>query len=279
MYDAVVRPWYRYAQSHERLIFISDAPLAAVPFAALNDRTTGRFLMQRHVVSIAPSANVLMAAAARQRVLAPSRISALIVTPATSVTSAGAEVLLAASRVEAQGVAQQHRSPVLLDGAAATREAFVARAAGARVIHFGGHSVLDREAVPHLLFASGGALYAEDIRALHLDATRLVVLAACDSGSDLAASDTQGISSLARAFLAAGVPTVVASYWDVDDSAAGRLSRRLHTFLGRGYDPAAALRLAQLQSLTSSDARSRNVSSWAPFVVIGQTSAERGNEP
>jgi CHAT domain-containing protein len=274
LYDAVIRPWYAHARRFPRLIFVADTPLAAVPFSALNDRTTGEFLLHRHVISAAPSANVLVASAARQQTVAS--VPALIVAPSTSVTSAGDEILLGASRAEATQVAKHYGGAVVLDGAAATRDEFLARAPHARLIHFAGHAVAADAAVPHLLFASGRPLYAKDIRALRLQATRLVVLAACDSGTDLAARDTQGISSLARAFLAAGVPAVVASYWDVDDAPAARLSRRFHSFLARGDDPAAALRNAQLQSLTSSDPPSRNVSSWAPFVVIGQpTTQER----
>ena len=109
---------------------------------------------------------------------------------------------------------------------------------------------------------------AREIYGLRLDRTRLVVLAACDTGNEYIPG-SEGATSLARAFLAAGVPTVVASLWSVDDRATAGLFDRFHRFLIAGDDPVDALRKAQLELLHGSDPRDRSPRAWAAFEVIG----------
>ncbi|HET7433172.1 MAG TPA: CHAT domain-containing protein [Thermoanaerobaculia bacterium] len=271
LFDAVVRPWYDEARPFARIVFAADGALARVPFAALQDGRT--FLVDRHIISQTPSANVLAACAARDAAIRDANGATLVVAPATSIASAGSEELLTASREEAWTIARQYPQQIVLDGPRATLANFAAQAATARVIHFAGHATQGEESAPRLNFADDAYLHVEDVRALHLPATRVVVLSACSSGSDRS-GDTQGVSSLARAFLAAGVPVVVGTLWNVEDSEAARLSAAFHQSLGRGADPTAALRSAQLQLLHSRDARARRLSSWAAFTALGGT--ERG---
>ncbi|HEX2120186.1 MAG TPA: CHAT domain-containing protein, partial [Thermoanaerobaculia bacterium] len=281
LHRAVVLPWYARARSFERLVFIPTPELDPVPFAALSDGT--QFLVQRHVLSTAPSANLLVACTLRDGKLDPRNGTALIVAPATSAAGRGDDVLLPATRTEVTDVSGNYTQPSILAGRQATRSAFVEQAPGAAAIHFAGHAGADRSLLPRLVFAPEGAaqnfMYAEDVRALRLTSTRVVVLAACDSRSESSTKGTQGTSSLARAFLAAGAPVVVGSYWEVEDAAAAQLSRGFHSAFARGHDALAALRVAQLQMLASSDARSKRVGSWAAFAAIGgsYTSERRHN--
>ena len=122
-----------------------------------------------------------------------------------------------------------------------------------------------------LVFAPGkggdpGALYAHEIYQMDLARTKLVVLAACDTAGDVPVSE--GASSLARAFLAAGVPTVVASLWSVNDRTTARLFQVFHQRLRAGADPGTALRDAQLTLLRSPGPES-SPAAWGAFEVIG----------
>ena len=275
LYDVLVRPWHHHARDFERLVFVPDDRLAGVPFAALLDRTSGRFLIERHVVSVAPSANIFAACLTRDRERVRKEGPVLVVAPSTSTASAGDKVLLRGTGIEAERIARQYEDAELLDGALATSATFLQRAPQARIIHFGGHSNAVRRGVPRLRFAaradgSADTLGVQDICTMRLDNTRLVVLSACVSAADHSAA-LQGTSSLARAFLAAGAPAVIATYWDVADEAAAELSRRLHVHLARGHQPSDALRLAQLQMLAARDATSARIGSWAAFAVHGGT--------
>jgi len=70
------------------------------------------------------------------------------------------------------------------------------------------------------------------------------VLAACATAAGEVRA-TEGPISVARAFLAAGVPTVIATLHPIDDEQAAEFFPRLHEHIARGLPPAAALRATQ----------------------------------
>src|SRR6185503_19154025 len=130
---------------------------------------------------------------------------------------------LPASEKEANESAQAYsRLSRTLTGAEATDDSLQRLAPSFDVIHFAGHAVA-RTDVPDMSYlvlasrnGSDGALFASDIAQWRLGRTKLVVLSGCStSGGRLSA--TEGVSSLARAFFAAGVPQIVASLWEVND--------------------------------------------------------------
>jgi CHAT domain-containing protein len=75
--------------------------------------------------------------------------------------------------------------------------------------------------------------------------------------------------SLGRPFLAARVPYVLASLWDIDDSVSRRFFVAFHRALLTEEDPAVALRTAQIEFLKSEDASLAHPASWAAFVSMG----------
>jgi CHAT domain-containing protein len=82
------------------------------------------------------------------------------------------------------------------------------------------------------------------------------------------------VSSLARPFLAAGVPAVVASLWNVGDRATAPLLVAFHRRLRDGRDPLSALRAAQLELLRGPAPALRSPASWAAFEVFGGVEEE-----
>jgi len=91
-----------------------------------------------------------------------------------------------------------------------------------------------------------GVLTAEELSALDLRNTELVVLSACDTGVALSAGD-EGVMGLARAFHLAGARNVIASQWKVDDEATAVLMRLFyHNLWHENLPPGEALRRAQL---------------------------------
>jgi CHAT domain-containing protein len=163
---------------------------------------------------------------------------------------------------------------VSLLGKAADKSSFLVAAPNAEWIHFAGHALVDprNTLLSMLVLAPGrdgsGALTAREIYSLNLQKTRLVVLAACDTGNEYVPG-SEGATSLARAFLAAGVPTVVASLWDVGDRPTAKLSDAFHRNLLAGDDPMEALRKAQLALLHGGDEAIRSPAAWGAFEVFG----------
>lgn len=105
-------------------------------------------------------------------------------------------------------------------------------------------------------------------------ATELVVLSACETGvGQLRAGE--GMITLNRAFMAAGVPSLVASLWIVPDEGLSPLMPEFYRSLGKGASKAQALRAAKLATKGSRMTLSGQTVSlahpifWAPFVLVG----------
>ncbi len=264
--DASLRP-------HDRIVFIPDGALHSVPFAALLDRRTGRYLAQDHATSVAPSAVVYLENLRRDLRLAGEKpLRALVIAdPAFD-----REIYPALSRLPGAGtedlIARDLGGSRVLRGSAATKTAFLDAAPSFEILHFAGHAVINREfpLLSQLLLASEpgdpahGVLYSGELLGRHLPRTRLVVLASCSTGSG-PISATEGVESIARPLLAAGVPAVVASLWDVDDAATAAFIRCFYRRLGESYDVVGALRSAQLDIL----ATGAPPLAWSAFEVIG----------
>ena len=146
-----------------------------------------------------------------------------------------------------------------------------------RIIHLATHGVMNPKTpelsglVLSLYDENGqpqnGFLRAHEIYNLKLGAD-LVVLSACQTalGKEVRG---EGILGLARGFMYAGAPRLVASLWKVDDEATARLMTRFYQgMLVDRLSPAAALRKAQTEMQSS-----RNLSHpyyWAGFVLQGE---------
>jgi CHAT domain-containing protein len=150
----------------------------------------------------------------------------------------------------------------------------------AEVIELASHYVIDA-ATPmrsRLLLARGaaaegpagdGVLQAAEVYKLKLPRARLVVLSACQTGGDLVYRG-EGAVGIARPFIAAGAPLVVASLWPAESGPTADLMISFHRHRRLdGLPTAEAFRRAQLDMLNSSDTRNRLPKYWAAFTVTG----------
>jgi CHAT domain-containing protein len=261
-----------------RLIIVANDVLQLIPFAALYDQSTGRYLIEQVSISIAPSASLFLATAEHDRELRRHAGS-------TSITVVGDPDVrepnfarLPGSRLEAEQVASLYPHATLLTGAAATEERFVSTLERSQIVHFAGYAVSNatRPEMSRLMLTpsskADGSLYASEIAALHLDGTRLVVLSACNTLP--AESGARRKPGIAASFLLAGVPTVVAALGNVADVTAAQFATRLQASIARGASPADAARIAQLEMLQSQNPGRRDPSSWGMFEVLGGNAAD-----
>jgi CHAT domain-containing protein len=179
---------------------------------------------------------------------------------------------------EAAGIKALVPEADILMGFEASRTAAMnAGLANYRIVHFATHGIVnDRH--PELsgvilsLFdragkSQDGYLRLHDICTLRLPVD-LVVLSACSTalGTDVPG---EGLIGLVRGFMSAGCRRVIASLWKVDDEATSALMTKFYSGLFQGgMTPAAALRAAQVELLTSG--RWTRPFYWAAFVLQGE---------
>jgi CHAT domain-containing protein len=118
--------------------------------------------------------------------------------------------------------------------------------------------------------ANDGILQIHEIYKMDLAHMHLVVLSACQTAIEQQYSG-EGAVSVARPFIAARVPLVVATLWPVDSSGSERLMTRFHRYRKREKLPTAgALQQAQLDILGDSNQGLRHPYYWAAFTIIGR---------
>lgn len=283
LYDLVVRPAAAQIASRPQLVVVPDGPLWELPFQALMPRT-GRYVLDDHAVSYAPSLTVLRAIQAR-----PSRAGAgpllALANPSLGEARAGrgASLMGGASlpplpdaEAQARALAALYpadRSRVYL-GADAREDVFKREAGRHRILHLATHGLLDDAnplysqlvlATPREGDAEDGLLEAREILGLDLDAD-LAVLSACETGRGRV-SDGEGLVGLSWSFFVAGCPTTVVSQWKVESRSTSELMVAFHRELRAGRGRAEALRRAMRAQMRRP--QWRHPFYWAAFAVVG----------
>jgi CHAT domain-containing protein/Tfp pilus assembly protein PilF len=253
--------------ANQPVIFMPQGSLFLVPFAALEDHQ-GKVLLEKHTIAVAPS---LQALSLTQK-LAQNKSSLsnqLVVGNPTMPKLEDFELdPLPGAEREAIQVAQLLNTKPLL-GNRATKTQVMQQMPQSQVIHLATHGLLDtvRGDVPGAIVLAGngqeGLLTASEIADMRLQAD-LVVLSACSTGKGDITGD--GVLGLSRSLFLAGVPSVVVSLWDVDDSATETLMTAFYQNWRSGQmTKAQALR----QAMLTTKARFNDPSKWAAFNLIG----------
>jgi CHAT domain-containing protein len=135
-----------------------------------------------------------------------------------------------------------------------------------QIFHYMGHGRRDGSGTSLVLNAND-SLRATDIDPKLFIRSQLVVLAACSTavGRESGLLDT---NSLVRAFLIAGVPSVVASHWDVDSASTSRLMINFYENIAAGKSIVQAIYLARKQILVDRP----HPYYWASFSFTGKAS-------
>ncbi len=156
------------------------------------------------------------------------------------------------TRDEAQAIKQLGGARVHLRlGERATRAAMLGELVDYDVLHFAVHGSAGDDPRSAGLAFTDGILSAEDIRALKLS-TSLVVLSACDTAAGLERM-SQRVDSLANAFTSAGARGVVATLWRVQDATTAALMSSFYEgYLEGGQGAGEALTRARRHVLESS---------------------------
>jgi CHAT domain-containing protein len=278
LFELLVRPILASAGGVNRLVIVPDKILARLPYGALFDSATGTFLTERFPLAIAPSSMIyaMVTASVPARSPSDSWTSLAIGNPKFDRIAYPGLRSLPEAEKEAANLAQKGAGSVLLTGADATVRRFLREVNSHELIHFAGHAQIYTlsPGQSRLLFAAGpkrgeqSELLADQIRQLRLTRPRLVVLSACNSGRGPYHS-LEGVSDMARPFVAAGVPAVLTSLWQVDDTSSRFFWGIFYEELFSSFDPSLALQKAQLTMIRSSEGKLRMPRAWAGFQMVG----------
>jgi len=244
------------AASYSHLYVVSNGPLLNLPFAALMDGQ-GRRLMQRFALSSMVGLGIFPWRSSPRS--AASRFYCVADTKGT---------------LEGQTLARLFSKPGLRIGSQA-READVKRdLPNYAILHCAVRGVLDdQNSLRSGLSLSpepadspeDGILEAQELLNLPLSA-QMAVLSGCDTRQGQQKGG-EGLLGLAWAFQAAGVPSVVANQWSVDDEATRLLMLTFYQELLKGKAKDVALQAA----MKAVQAKKPQPYYWAAFQVIGDT--------
>jgi CHAT domain-containing protein len=253
-----------------RLIIIPHDVLAYLPFAALRNGETGRYVAEDYVIVDLPSAGALPVlrrssdGSARRR-----QTLAMVPFPQD----------LPGSLIEGKAIDRTQDRTSLLEGDRATESALRRALSSETTVHIASHGALNfrnplfsrielfRKVVGDP--ADDGRLEVHEILDFPIRSP-LVFLSGCETGIGEAWSSGfargEDYATLASAFLYAGAGSVVATLWRIDDRGAAELATRFYRHL-QDRAPAEALTLAQRDLLRSESFRRPYY--WAGYRISG----------
>jgi CHAT domain-containing protein len=247
LYDALIEPVAPFLRN--RIIFVPHRLLNGFPFHLLQGPEG--YLAERHVVSYAPSASAYSLA---RRQDAPSFGETLII---------GADSPnLPAVRQEVQAIAEVlPNCRVALNKGLREIRTSLERAS---VIHVASHALFRPDDPAWSLVDLGDdALSPADLLDLKVNAS-LVTMNACSTGK----TNSRGneAAGFVRAFSLWGVPSLVASLWEVHDESAALMMTSFYERLRHSNDIAGCLR----ETMLAVKDRFAHPLYWGGFVLIGR---------
>jgi CHAT domain-containing protein/tetratricopeptide (TPR) repeat protein len=268
LYNALVAPLEPQLESDRTLIIEADGWLDRIPFEALVDRR-GHYLIERAPIVHSHGQNSDSELESDRTVSAEAH--ALIVGSTAASEDAGLIPLPDVS-AEADSVARNFHSSLVLRASEATLAAVERDLPAATVFHFTGHSLANRNGAA-LLLASPGSnqappalLTADALRRLDLHNLRLAVLSTCntESGRD----GSRGFNSIAAALQRAGVPHIVGSRWAVDAVETRKFVDSFYRNALSGQSVPGAVR--QTAQAMIADPRTSHPYYWSAFSAYGR---------
>jgi CHAT domain-containing protein len=301
-YELLIQPIQDFLPQNPKnhIVFIPDRDLFRVPFTALKT-PDGHYLIEKHTIRVSPSIQTLQRLQQVSSERSVATTSALVVGNPTLPKQLQQLGALPNALEEAKVIAQVLETKPLLEQEA-TETTVVKQISKARIIHLATHGKLNHKfrdvrqltSAPSAntdVFRYDVFRYKENLRS-ELDRgiaiialapskkddgllneielyslpfkAELVVLSACETGLGKITSD--GVVGLARPFLASGVPTVIASLWQIPDAPTAELMTSFYKNIHFKSDRAQALRQAMLETMKRYPNDPRM---WAGFSLIG----------
>jgi CHAT domain-containing protein len=271
LYRKLVTPWINELdKSIQSLVIIPHGILSYIPFEMLTNNDAKTYLVDRFQISYATSASLL--SEQKQMRVSGKNFAAFN----ADYTNQQQLVPLKASLSEIKSIKKLFAGncKTFLN---ATADNFRVQAPQYKVLHLALHSFVndDKPLFSRLVFTSAdpdgsNEITANELYAMELNA-ELAVLSACESGIGLLHGG-EGMMSLSRAFMYAGVPSTVMSLWKVPDVATSLLMEKFYRMIKSGQKKDEALANAK-REFRKDYPEMASPYYWAGFVMNGKTDA------
>ena len=264
LYDWLIRPIEgALASSQVRtLVFVPGGVLRTIPMAALYDRETKQFLVQKYPLAITPGLTLTDPRAI-------DRENVQLLTAGLTESVQGYPPLPhVASEVEAvQGVFGGRGLMNATFVASAVERELSERQVG--IVHIASHGEFHSDSAKSFILTYDGRLTVDRLSEL-VSATRfreqpleLLTLSACQT----AAGDERAALGLAGVAVRAGARSVLATLWSISDVASAELISEFYRQLGQsGVSRAEALQRAQITLIQNRNYRHPGY--WSAFLLI-----------
>jgi CHAT domain-containing protein len=264
LYDWLIRPLHPILDGRpiDTLVFVPGGALRTIPLAALQDRETRRFLVERVPLAVVPSLTLTdPKPIARENVrLLASGISNAVL---------GYRALENVDR-EIEFVSRAFPGETLINDqfkVAEFEKQIAEQPYG--IVHIASHAEFSADASQSYLVTYDRKLPMDELAKIIEQARfrdqplELLMLSACET----AAGDERAALGLAGVALRAGARSAVGTLWSVDDEASADLVTRFYQELGNpARSRAQALQRAQLALLETRTYR--HPIYWSPFLLI-----------
>lgn len=257
LYLYLIAPVEQWIES-DRLVIVAHEDLHYLPFAALQTKRGTRYLGEEYQLSYAPSATVLTTLEPAHGLAHPKLLAA-------------ADPSLEFGPIEVRAIGRRFGGQVEAD--ALPKEADIkAWVANKELVHLAVHGTFsaDEPLLSHLVLGAGkgddGKLTAAEMYGLPLDAARLVVLSACETGS-VQASHANEVIGMMRGLIFAGADSLLLSAWKIDDEATAKWMDAFYA-AATSRPPAEAAQAAM--TALRQNPRYRHPYYWSPFLLISR---------
>lgn len=240
-----------------------------IPFEALLTDTGDHqsFLAKQYVFSYTHAMRTLM----KKRHSRVTKSSFFGIAPMQYGTATGLSPLLGSDR-SLDRIASGFKKTQLLKGADASRQAFLQQVTRYQLLQIYAHADADDRAKEPVLYLADGTVKLSAIQQLKFTETELAVLSACNTGIGRNASG-EGIFSMARGFMVAGIPSSITNLWQIDDQVTYIVTESFYRNLRDGMTKDVALNKAKLELLNDEDGSHIMPYFWAATIMIGNTDA------
>jgi CHAT domain-containing protein len=274
IYGLLIKPLEELIGQKRKWVIMPDGFLNYLPFDGLSVDDPKDFLVSNHVISYHYSMSLLMYHMQHQNTTdKESRIMffAPFARPDQLLQTAALPLLpFSLNEAPAQNM-------MMFTGPQASKKQFLEQKDKADIIHLATHATAGSASGALISFypsdrsGENNNLYLDEIYALDLNNTSLVILSACETGAGRNVTG-EGILSLSRGFMYAGSKGMLSTLWKTEDEVSAKLMKNFYNEMQEGYTAEEALQRAKVKFLEdrSVSEKYKTPNYWSNFIYVGR---------